>query len=60
MRQGPYRCRDCQRSLAWTLDDALELGSRCPRCGGQLEFFDRRTGQERRGQRQRLWDPEPG
>jgi hypothetical protein len=31
--------------------------SRCPYCGGPL-IFDRRSGLDRRGRLQRLWDPE--
>jgi DNA-directed RNA polymerase subunit RPC12/RpoP len=61
MRQGQYRCRDCQRSLVYTFaDDPIVADNRCNHCGGVLQFDDRRSGIDRRGPRlQRAWDPEP-
>jgi DNA-directed RNA polymerase subunit RPC12/RpoP len=62
VRQGPYRCRDCQRSLVYTLaDDPIVMNNRCQHCGGLLQFVERRNGIDRRREQrlQRNWDPEP-
>jgi DNA-directed RNA polymerase subunit RPC12/RpoP len=61
VRQGSYRCRECERSLVYALaDDPSVADNRCNHCGGPLQFIDRRSGIDRRGPRlQRAWDPEP-
>jgi DNA-directed RNA polymerase subunit RPC12/RpoP len=61
VRPGPYRCRDCDRALTYTLaDDPVVANNRCNHCGGRLQFVDRRTGIDRRSRRlERAWDPEP-
>ncbi len=52
-----FECDTCGQESFRLAEEPLE-GLRCRNCDGQLRLAERRSGVDRRGPLQRVWDPE--